>query len=170
MTAPKNGKTAAKKRKPDAIAILKEDHAKVKKMFGQFARSDSPVEKEELAKISVVTLPPVVRLQTEIAGAAPPVKHQRPSVSKPDDLSRYLIGTRWNYYSNDKFLGQPKVLEFTGPDTATLDGDPKEWKVLDKTKIWLEGNREFRFSKNYDEFSGGWVPNPKDRNTARILK
>jgi len=66
MTAPKNGKTAAKKRKPDAIAILKEDHAKVKKMFGQFARSDSPVEKEELAKLICAELTVHTTIEEEI--------------------------------------------------------------------------------------------------------
>lgn len=126
-------------------------------------------EKAELDKVAVVILPPVVRLQTAIAASAPAVKRERPAVSNADDLIRYLVGTRWNYYDNDKFLGTPKVLELTGPETAILDGKPKQWKALDKTKFWLEGNREFRFNKNYDEFSGGWVPNPKDRNTARIL-
>ena len=128
-------------------------------------------EKEELARVSLVTVPPTVRITAEIKGAAPqPGNHQRPSIQKPDDLARYLIGTRWSYYSNDKFLGAAKELEFTGPGTATLGGKQTEWKVLDKSKIWMNGDREFTFNKQFDEFGGGWVPNPKDRNSGRIIK
>lgn len=127
-------------------------------------------EKEELAKVSLVTLPPVVRIATEIAGAAAQVPHQRPSIQKPDDLARYLIGTRWSYYGNDKFMGDAKTLVFTGPGAATINGSAVEWKVLDKVKIWTSGNREFTFNKQFDEFSGGWVPNPKDRNSGRLIK
>lgn len=100
---------------------------------------------------------------------APRAIRKRPKTRTPGDLAHYLIGTRWDYYDGDKFLGEAKKLEFTGPATAILNGKPIEWHALDNPKIWITGNREFTFNSLFDEFDGGWVPNNKDRNTGRLI-
>lgn len=126
-------------------------------------------EKAELAKVAVVAMPPAVRIAAPLAGgtAMPAKPRVKPQIRKPEELAGYLVGTRWSFFSNDRFLGDPVVLEFTGPETATLDGKERKWKTLDKTKIWLEGDKEYTFSKGYDKFTGGWIPNPKDRNFGK---
>jgi hemerythrin superfamily protein len=50
----------------DAIAILKEDHAKVKKMFDQFEKSDDDGEKQELARVICAELTVHTMLEEEI--------------------------------------------------------------------------------------------------------
>jgi hemerythrin superfamily protein len=50
----------------DAIAILKADHAKVKKMFDQFDKSDDDSEKQELARIICAELTVHTTLEEEI--------------------------------------------------------------------------------------------------------
>lgn len=161
----------------DAITKANADYAaaldKMKSLYASDAAVGAMIaqEKAELAKVAVVALPPAVRIAAPLAaGAALPAKPRvKPQIHKPEELVRFLIGTRWSFFSNAQFLGDPVVLEFTGPETATLDGKARKWKVLDKTKIWLEGDKEYAFSKDYDEFSGGWIPNPKDRNSGRLL-
>ena len=96
--------------------------------------------------------------------------HKRPKARTPLDLVNYLNGTCWNYYANDKFLGEAQKLKFTGPATATLNGKAIEWHALDHKRIWIAGNREFTFNSLFDEFEGGWVPNNKDRNTGRLTE
>jgi hypothetical protein len=125
-------------------------------------------EKAELEKIGMAPVPPSLKITTELKGAAK-VPRKRPVITRDEDLTRYLIGTRWNYYNNDKFAGTAQILEFTGPGKATLNGKETEWKVIEKDRIWFVGNREFVFNKGFDEFLGGWVPNPKDRNSARLI-
>ena len=107
---------------------------------------------------------------TKASLAAFSTTHKRPKARTPEALANYLTGTCWNYYANDKFLGEAQKLKFTGPATATLNGKPIEWHVLDHEKIWITGNREFTFNSLFDEFEGGWVPNNKDRNTGRLTE
>ncbi len=51
---------------PDAIAILKADHAKVKKMFDAFEKTDDGEEKQELAKIICAELTVHTTIEEEI--------------------------------------------------------------------------------------------------------
>jgi hemerythrin superfamily protein len=50
----------------DAIAILKEDHAKVKKMFAEFDKTENDQEKQELARIICTELTVHTTLEEEI--------------------------------------------------------------------------------------------------------
>lgn len=50
----------------DAIAILKADHAKVKKMFDQFEKSEDDGEKQELARIICAELTVHTAIEEEI--------------------------------------------------------------------------------------------------------
>lgn len=145
---------------------------RLKSLYGSKPAAGTMIarEKEELGKVSLVTLPPIVRITTEIAAATVEGPREKLSIKKPDDLTRYLIGTSWRYYSNGKFLGDPKTLEFTGHSVLMIDGKEFEWKALDKARFWMTGDREFTFSKQFDEFTGGWAPNPKDQNSGRIIK
>ncbi len=126
-------------------------------------------EKEQLAKGSRTGALGGARGEQE-RQSEPDSPRRRPQARTPEALERYLVGTRWNYYDNDKFLGVPKKLAFTGATTATIDGKPIEWHALEKAKIWITGNREFNFNSLFDEFDGGWVPNVKERNTGRLIK
>lgn len=161
----------------DALAKANADYSrsldKLKSLYASKPDSVAIIarEKEELEKISLVTVPPVVKITLPLTVTATAgTSKTRPSIQKPADLARYLIGTQWSYYSNDKFLGEPKTLEFTGPDTATIDSKDYTWKVTEKNKIWLSGDKEFTFNKQYNEFIGGWIPNPNDRNSARLIE
>lgn len=144
---------------------------KLKSLYASDAAAVQMVaqEKAELAKVAVVALPPAVRIAAPLAVAAPAKPRVKPQIHKPEDLIRYLVGTRWNYFGNAQFLGDSVVLEFTGTETLTLNGKELKWKVTDKSKIWTEGNKEYSFSKDYDEFVGGWIPNPKDRASGRLV-
>ena len=118
----------------------------------------------------MVILPPVVKIAGPLPGSEAAVKHDKPQIHKPEELERYLIGTRWNYYKNANFFGEPTVLEFTAPGKATMDGKEFAWRVLDKARIGFEDKHEFTFSKNYDEFTGTWIPNPVDKKSARLIQ
>lgn len=161
----------------DALAKANADYSrsldKLKSLYASKPDSAAIIarEKEELEKISLVSVPPLVKMTLPLTvTAAAGTSKARLSIQKPADLARYLIGTQWSYYSNGKFLGDPKTLEFTGPDTATIDSKEYTWKVTEKNKIWLSGDKEFTFNKQYNEFIGGWIPNPNDRNSARLIE
>jgi hypothetical protein len=127
----------------DALAKANSDYGrsldKLKSLYASKPDTAAIIakEKEELEKVSLVSVPPVVKITLPLTVTATTAESMKPKVSiqKPADLARYLIGTQWSYYSNDKFLGDPKTLEFTGPDTATIDTKDYTWKVLDKNKI-----------------------------------
>ncbi len=145
----------------DAVARANEEYANGLDRLKEVYENDPEAlaliakEKEEFAKASLVAFHTL---------------HKRPKTRTPEELTEYLIGTSWSYYDNDKFLGEAKKLEFTGPKTANINGKAIEWHVLDNAKIWITGNREFKFNNLFDEFEGGWVPNDKDRNTGRLIK
>jgi len=127
-------------------------------------------EKEALAKVSLVVMPQALKIEGPVAGAAPKAARERPSIHKPEELMKYLIGTKWQIYTNGTFLGTPRVMEFTGPGELVIEGKKQQFKALDKTRILLEGNTEFIFNKDFDEFTGGWIPNPAEKRSGRLMQ
>lgn len=159
----------------DSIAKANAEYSdgldKLKALYPSDANTAALVakEKEALAKVAVVTLPPVVKIEGPIAGAAPKAPRQRPSIHKPDDLAHYLVGTKWHIYTSGNFLGPARVMEFTAPGKLVIDGKEQTWKAVDKSKVWLEGNSEFTFNKDFDEFTGGWIPNPAEKRSGKLI-
>ncbi len=160
----------------DQIAQLRARREKTIKDAVTRANEDFATGLERLKALDANTpeaLELIAHEKQKIAGASsatPSTMHKRPKARTPEALANYLTGTSWNYYANDKFLGEAQKLKFTGPATATLNGKPMEWHVLDHQRIWISGNREFTFNSLFDEFEGGWVPNNKDRNTGRLIE
>ena len=154
-------RTQREKTIKDAVTRANEDYAtgldRLKTLYANTPEALELIarEKEKSAKASLATVSTM---------------HKRPKARTPEDLANYLTGTCWDYYANDKFLGEAQKLKFTGPATATLNGKPIDWHVLDHERIWITGNREFTFNSLFDEFEGGWVPNNKDRNTGRLIE
>ncbi len=126
-------------------------------------------EIEDLAKISVIKVPPVIRLTLPLPSSGT-AEVKGPRIRNEADLATFLIGTRWNVYGNEHFLDKPIAeLEFTGPDSATWSGKPITWKTTSRQKIWISGNKSITFNKTYDEFIKWWIPNSNDRKSGKII-
>jgi hypothetical protein len=172
-------RSARESRIEKAIAEANEEYEKAIKNLRAGYSPASPQSKVlqaelgDLAKISVVRVPPVIRLTLPIVSGPQPSEvpvPRAPRIRNDSDLSAFLIGTRWNVYGNGEFMDKPIAeLEFTGPESATWSGRSMTWKTLGRDKIWLSGNQSFTFNNSYNEFIGGWIPNSKDKKSGRMI-
>lgn len=154
-----------------ADALYRANLQQVSTLYGSDAALKAIVTSElaELDKAALVGVPPLIRMNRPLAaGTVAPAP--RVVVTNAEGLQKFLIGTKWTVYNNDKPVGVSSVLEFTGVGTLTLGGKAQTFEVVSKDTIKTSGNTLLKFNKDNDGFAGYWVPNPSDKKVGVIIR
>lgn len=96
----------------------------------------------------------------------------KPKIRKTEDLVEFLVGTKWEFWTNGEFLGAHQELEFIDETKCILDGNEILWKATDTEVIWLDntaqwGGTYLKFiDKSFQKLAGGFASNWNHKRSA----
>ena len=128
-------------------------------------------EIEELESLQAVVFPDELKFPELGVGKKEPFK--KPKIRREEDVAKYLVGTKWSYWTNSEFLGEGEELEFVDGQKVMIGDKEYAWKVKSKSSIWIAnekmwGGTNLEFSdKLFQKLLGVTVNNGGHRRSAQ---
>ena len=127
-------------------------------------------EIEELESLQAVVFPDELKFPELGVGKKEPFK--KPKIRREEDVAKYLVGTKWEFWRNSEFLGDSEELIFLNEQKVSIAGKEYLWKVKTTSSIWIAndktwGGTNLSFSdKSYQRLSGA-LANLDNRRSAQ---